>query len=632
MEQAQFEAMVARLEIESRAAPGAYQARVALLALLGFGLMAAIVGLAGLGLLLAVGLVVAVVLTGGKALILVLKLGKLLVLMLVPLWVLLRTSVTALFTRLPRPQGLPIVRGDAPALFEAMDRMRSRMRGPRFHHVLVTDEMNAAVVQRPLLGLAGWPRNHLILGLPLLESLAPDEALAVVAHEYGHLSGSHGHFGAFIYRLRHTWATLQQLAHQWQGLGGHTLRRLVDWYAPYFNAYTFVLARANEYQADAASAELVSAAVAASALKRVNVAGAWYNAFIEQAFEAIRTQAQPPADLAARWARLAVQSPDAAQAGDWLQRALDRHADPMDTHPALRQRLAALPGQAPDLQVLPGPVSGPSAAEAWFGASVDTLRHRLQTQWVAQVSGPWADKHRDWQERRKRLDDLLALPQPTADEQAEVLHLRRQFDPQADHVPALAAFNAAHARHAQGLFLEGCARLDRGDEAGLAMLEQAIAVDADATRPACERAHAYLHERNDTRAQAWAERWAARQAWEQERLRQMRQLDTAHELREHGLSAEELLQVQRCLASAGAGIACAWLARRVLPADAQVRTFVLAVQFTAWVRWRSQEGERIAKLAECEWPVHVILCAVRADNQDLLPRLRALGRSEIARA
>jgi Zn-dependent protease with chaperone function len=31
----------------------------------------------------------------------------------------------------------------------------------------------------------------------------------------------------------------------------------LEWYAPYFNATTFILARAHEYEADAASAELM---------------------------------------------------------------------------------------------------------------------------------------------------------------------------------------------------------------------------------------------------------------------------------------------------------------------------------------------------------------------------------------
>ena len=98
------------------------------------------------------------------------------VLAAVPLWFLVKSAVQALFTRLPAPEGLEIMREQAPALFAAIDDMRRRMKGPRFHHVLVTDEMNAAVVQRPLFGLVGWPRNYLVLGLPLLEALV-DRAL-----------------------------------------------------------------------------------------------------------------------------------------------------------------------------------------------------------------------------------------------------------------------------------------------------------------------------------------------------------------------------------------------------------------------------------------------------------------------
>ena len=84
-----------------------------------------------------------------------------------------------------------------------------------------------------------------------------------MAHEYGHLAGSHGRFSAFIYRLRITWGTVQNFAQRIQGWLGRLIAPLVGWYAPYFNAYTFVLARSDEYQADAASADLVGAAAAA---------------------------------------------------------------------------------------------------------------------------------------------------------------------------------------------------------------------------------------------------------------------------------------------------------------------------------------------------------------------------------
>ena len=101
--------------------------------------------------------------------------------------------------------------------------MRLQLKGPRFHHVLLVDDLNAGVIQRPRLGVFGWPSNYLLLGLPLLEALSPEEALSVVAHEYGHLAGAHGRFEAFVYRLRRTWSMLGQLAQAWQGVATRPL-------------------------------------------------------------------------------------------------------------------------------------------------------------------------------------------------------------------------------------------------------------------------------------------------------------------------------------------------------------------------------------------------------------------------
>ena len=240
MEIERFKRLVSRLEIESAASPGRYQLKVALLALLGVGVIGVVLSVAGFGLLVLVALALALLWKGGLLLLVLLKFAKLLIFLALPLWFLVRASLRALFVRLPPPAGLAVARADAPALFAALDRMRRQLKGPPVHQVLLIDEINAAIVQRPLFGLVGWPRNHLLLGLPLLDSLAPEEALAVVAHEYGHLAGSHGRFGAFIYRLRLSWATIDAVASHWRGPAGGLLRRLVGAYAPYFNAYTFV--------------------------------------------------------------------------------------------------------------------------------------------------------------------------------------------------------------------------------------------------------------------------------------------------------------------------------------------------------------------------------------------------------
>ncbi len=72
-----------------------------------------------------------------------------------------------------------------------LDGLRSRLRHPRIHRVLLTPDFNAGVMQVPRLGLLGWYRSYLFIGLPLMKSLTVEQFQAVLAHELGHLSGGH---------------------------------------------------------------------------------------------------------------------------------------------------------------------------------------------------------------------------------------------------------------------------------------------------------------------------------------------------------------------------------------------------------------------------------------------------------
>lgn len=621
-----FRQLVAQLERDSAVSPAGYRIKVAALALLGFGILALLLGAVGAGLLLIAGVLVAVAFSGGWALLLALKFGKLLLFLAIPLWYLVKASLRALLVRLPAPEGREITRAEAPALFAALDRMRERMRGPRFHHVLVIDGVNAAIVQRPALGLIGWPRNYLLLGLPLLESLPPDEALAVVAHEYGHLAGSHGHFSAFIYRLRHTWGTVQAFCEHIEGWLGRLVAPLVRWYVPYFNAYTFVLARADEYQADAASAELVGAASAARALKRVNLVAPRHERFMAQTFERIDHEAAPPRDLMQRWAAQAGEPAGDAESARWLADALDRTGDPMDTHPTLRARLAALPLDGESLQAPPPPAVGPSAAQAWLGPLLETLRAEAQARWAEAVAGPWSERHAEVQQARERLAELRALAGPDAAQQIEQLRLTLRLEPQADLRAPLAAFNAAHPGHALGLYLEGTVRLDRGERDGLALLEQAVALDPEASKPAFERAHAFLSQRGENEAaEAYSARWRERDALESERARQARTLDPAHALVPHGLDAPTLAAVKARLGGPLLeSVDEVYLARRVLPADPAAVQLLVGVKLSWWGLRRGRQQQVLDRLAAAQWPVPLLFATLDGRHQPLLAKFRAL--------
>ena len=131
-----------------------------------------------------------------------------------------------------------------PSLFDTLDAIRFRLEAPPIHRVVLTWELNAGLAQVPRLGVLGWPRNTLSLGLPLLLVLRPESFRAVVAHELGHLSGNHGAFGAWLYRIRHTWQRVLEGLMERDAKLDFGLRRFFRWYVPYFEVCAFRLLRA----------------------------------------------------------------------------------------------------------------------------------------------------------------------------------------------------------------------------------------------------------------------------------------------------------------------------------------------------------------------------------------------------
>ncbi|MBQ5946834.1 hypothetical protein, partial [Massilia sp. ST3] len=128
--------------------------------------------------------------------------------------------------------------------------------------------------------------------------------------------------------------------------------------------------------------------------------------------------------------------------------------------------------------------------------------------WAREVAEPWSLRHAEIQGERTRLRELRALAQPDPAQQLEMLRLTMRHEPATDVCAPLAAFNARNAGHALGLYIEGVARLERGEREGLALLERAMQADPEATEAACERAYAWLREQGEAElAESYVRRW-----------------------------------------------------------------------------------------------------------------------------
>lgn len=167
-----------RLEAFSREKPKEYLTRVMLLAFLGYAYiwfaMALILVGAGLSILLMMKFPYAAI-----------KLG---IPMVLAFWLVARSF----WITMPPLEGIRLNKRDFPELFEMIEEMRIQIKAPKIDEVILTEDLNAAVVQLPRLGLLGWNKNYLIIGVSLLQAFSVEEFRGVLAHEMGHLAKSLG--------------------------------------------------------------------------------------------------------------------------------------------------------------------------------------------------------------------------------------------------------------------------------------------------------------------------------------------------------------------------------------------------------------------------------------------------------
>ncbi len=575
MEQSAFEAMVQQLEVEAKANPSWYKLRVAAIALFGFVILGVGLGFSVLVLGSLAGLVLLTLKVGGGWLILLAaKLGKFLLLLLVPVWVMVKSTWQMLTSRFPKPEGHEVRRRDAPELFSRLDELRHRMKGPRFHKILVTNEVNAAVVQHPRLGVLGWHVNYLILGLPLMQVMTEDEIMAVIAHEYGHLSGQHGRFGAFIYRLRNAWARMQEISDSWDDAGSQVVARLFNWYAPRFNAFTFVMARKNEYEADLAAAGLVGVQAASNALVRVNIAAHFSS---RQFWADVDRQACHYAEPVTRsqfWAKSWQERLSEENETEYLSRALAEKTGHADTHPCLTDRILAMGGSIKSLR--PPPRAEQTAAEALLGKCLPGLQAAMDAEWRDQVKEQWSERHQYFCKQLQRLQELRGMSEPDEGEAWEIICLTEECEGEAGIAPLLASFLERAPDHAAALFMRGRRSLAAGDEAGIADLESAMERDAEATLPACQLLYNYLSERDKARAALYEERWLKRREFESERRHEIDTLNMKEiRLLPSGLPRETEVQCAEEILRCVPEVRKLWLLRRVINIDPKANAYVI---------------------------------------------------------
>jgi Zn-dependent protease with chaperone function len=629
MNEKEFVALVERLESYSHEQPEFYRLRVALLAVLGYFVL---FGTIGSTFLIAI------------AVIYVLQINFLTIkLLIVPIGfaVVLLRSFRLDF---PEPEGEELKFSDAPRLFDLAKKIRAATQGPPVHKILVTGEFNASMLQRPRLGLLGWPRNYLIVGLPLMQALSPTDVRAVLTHELGHLSGNHGKFSSWVYGVRQIWIqVLENLRKQRYNFG--LFERFFAWYAPYFNAYSFVLARRQEYEADQCSARLVGRQASARALINLHLKERVVEEeFLPALFKRADKEPRPP-DNAFNEMLTALKEPVPADKKQlWFSRELTRHHEYHDTHPALGDRLVALgfPNirQQADVTVFQTEERGESGLEHFLNKLPKGLVERRNKAWQARVNEAWVDRFHYVREAERSLAKLNERAQSvklTLDETWDRARFVAGTQDSVAAIPYLREVIQMLPDHAAANYRLGEALLAQGEEAGIQHLETCMDKDYTSIPASCELIYFFLKsQQRETEAEKYRTRtsdyYTEIELAEQER----NTVSKKDDFTSHGLEREAIAALRLQLGKYPQ-LASAYLVKKVVKHFPDKPSFVLGV--VAKHHWYHSQNQNdstdvtlVTQLAQnVNFPGYTYIIALEKNYKLLRKRFEFIAGSEIYR-
>ena len=618
MDAAAFKTLIARSEALAARRPGFYRCYVFALAALGYFYLALVVVL-----LLALLLVVA-----ASAMYLKAAAIKLLFVVGAPLMVVLR----ALWVRLPPPPGVVLTPANSPDLHAMLRELRQRLNAPRLHHVLLTPEFNAGVTQLPRLGLFGWHRNYLMIGLPLMKALTVEQFQAVLAHELGHLSRGHARGANWIYRLRVIWQRLDGAFSQTSHWGSVLVQPFFKRYVPYFTAASFPLARANEYEADAASSRLTCARSAAQALTSVHIVGAYLAEKYWPAIQAAAKDAPQPAFAPFRdFPADAIRSVPAAELQQWLQVALGKETSHADTHPCLAERLKALGVQAEFAPPPPG-----AGAEKLLAPHLSQWENGFDASWREHVLDTWKKIHERTQAGRARIVELRSQGDPAGLDEAGALELAKlEEEVGAGPVAALDLCRALVEKHPDSLPIRyALARqlLQRGDAAGVGPMESVLEQTPEAVLPGAQLLWDFYRRQNDAdRASHWQQRYlehaAVLQAARAERAKWL----LSDTIAGHQLHPEELNALTAQL-KAIPDLTRAYLVRKVTRHFRDTPMYLLGFKSGRW--WRLHDAAKVHALTqrirqEVRFPGDTLIINIEGANSRFAGKIREVTDSRI---
>ncbi len=592
MTEAKFEALVKRLEVFARKHPKGYQFLVGAIAIGGYAYMVMIVAIAIVLSIVTIAGFLAMIratnrINGNAIKIFII----IIVFLLVTIAAILRAIWSAVTIKFPPPVGLPLNRQDFPTFTKLIERLAREIGVHNLKRILLVPEFNASVVQIPKYGAFGFADNYLIVGLPLLQSISPNQLIAILAHEFGHLSSNHSKFEAWIYRLSVAYSKLLENSNS-QDNSGIIFKAFLNWYSPFLNAYSFVLRRRNEYVADNFAVKIAGASSTADALILADVYSMnLTEKFWTMVYQSVHQESEPPQDVFARLGSFVKEDLEVNQAQELLERCLLVKTNYADTHPCLLDRLQAI-GYTGKIK-LPA-LTHQTAAEKYLGDSLESVTQQLNEVWHQSVLPSWQERYQYIQESKSGMLQLEQKAQNdglTADELLQLACWTGEFKDISDAIVMLEDGLKQYPDRADFNYNLALMLLENSNiTSAITNFERAMELEPNHIPSICERLYLLSYQSQDReiadRCQSIIDRYVqSLSAARQERIN----LDKNDRLEPHNLSPDEIDPVYAFL-HGFTEIKNVYLVRKTLKNfDHKPHHFLIVIYHYPWYKFVSTE-------------------------------------------
>lgn len=629
MTNAEFDKLVAQAEEENKRDPQGYKQRVVLLGLLGYAFVFAVVGsVLALTISFAVFYFQSAAHTAGG--------GKLLLLLLITAGILL----SSLWVKYSAPRGISLQRGDCPELFNLIDELCRKLE-VRIDQVLLDGDIgiNAAVQQVPRLGILGLPRNYLILGYPLLAAESPEMFRATLAHEFGHVSGSHGKTGAWIYTIYTTFSQLLGNLREGSPLMYCIFFCFFHWYNPRFAAYSFVLRRRHEIEADRMAIDIAGSQANALGLicdeikNKLLAQNFWPTVYMKTA----QGEQAPPDIMQSMASFLQNELGSEEQIQQLYEESLRRRTENSDSHPSLIDRLvyAEYPAKTAEeisLAKLPWHQllsTGQTAATKFLGQADNKYSCLLSQQWFNQIQAPWAQRCAELNQYKDELKRLESIPQPTKGELVSRAFLVQELEGIEQAIPFLQEVLRQYPDHSWANFTLGTHLLNKRDDSGIGYIEKSIQTDVMKTPDACVLLADFSKRRGRyDEAEKYEQRIESFQKDINHALDERRILNEQDQFQAHDKDDCEIQSLKDQL-SFFKDVKTAFLVKKYVRHLPEVPCYVLGLQLTAGISLNSDRDLQVLSHVQAglDFPgdLHVFIV-----NKKTLEKMKALGPALLA--